>query len=120
MSNEIDQFEIVEEGLGPLPEGAPADLRERLTLHLRTTDGETLAEAERDFQGRFVSIDEYVRSALMQHVAAWLSWVLDHAPIERLREALETETKRAIWMIPYGKGVLVFASARAGSARGRR
>ena len=120
MSHEIDEIDIVEEGLGPLPTGAPADLRERLTLQLRTTDGETLAAAERDFQGRFSSVDDYVRSVLTQYVAGWLAWILDHVPIGQLRQALETETQRAIWTIPYRDGVLVFASARAGAARGQR
>ena len=119
MSN--DHLDIDEgEFLAPLPKGVPADFRERLVLALKTTDMDTLAAAEQDFQGCFTCVEEYFRAMLARHVAEWLAWVLDYAPVERLRAAHEADTGRVVWTIQLENGVLVFESSRHGSARGRR
>ena len=111
-----EEIDIDEENLAPAPKGAPADFRERLVLALKTTDPATLAAAERDFRGCYDSPDEYVREALAQHVPAWLAWVLEFAPADKLRHAHES-AGGTVWTIALESGVLVFESPREQARR---
>ena len=69
------------------PAGAPADFRERLALHLKTTDAARLQAAESDFRGVWESEDQYIAEQVAE-----LQPVLPHAGLAaRASPALDDE-----------------------------
>lgn len=115
-----EDLEIAVEDAPPPPEGAPPNFRERLVLHLRTTNPAALERAERDFRGVFASVDDFVCTQLAAQVPDWLPWLREHVSPDELREGYEAGT-RQLWTIPLSDGrVMVFESEPATSnSRGR-
>lgn len=106
------------EVMDPPPEGAPAGFRERLAVALRSTQVDVLAAAEAGFRGIHRSVEDYVEQQLVEHLPAFLGWILACCDRSRLRDGYENG-QLVVWTVALDDGrVLVFEHTRAAGSPG--
>lgn len=104
----LDGMEI--EIIAKPPAGAPADFRERLVLHLKTTDPARLQAAENDFRGVWDSEIQYIAEQVAKHLPPLLGWLAAAADPEKLREGYCGRALR-VWSITLESGAcMIFES----------
>lgn len=96
----------------------PADFAERVTLALKTTDQQVLADAERDFRGVYESGHEYIVLRGRERVSPDLHCLVNGCDPVVLRAWYEAGHV-LVWEIPLGEHrSYVFESLRATMKRG--
>lgn len=104
----LDGMEV--ETIARPPAGTPADFRERLVLHLKTTDPARLQAAENDFRGVWDSEFQYIAEQVAEHLPPFLGWLAAAADPDKLRDGYCGRALR-VWSIPLEPGTcMVFES----------
>lgn len=96
----------------PAPADALPDLRQRLSLYLKTTDPDVIAAAESAYRGVWDSAHAYIVNQIAEHLPPFLDWLLTTCDPDELRRGYEAG-KLVIWTIDLPQGAcLVFESLR--------